>query len=110
MAVLGRDDFLSKIKGRLGEELSDEDIAFMEDMTDTYDNFDSRIKENGDWKAKYEENDKAWREKYIERFTGATDSGTDFVENPSGADTDEAEETEYIGMLSYEDLFKEGVN
>ena len=106
MAVLERDDFLARIKGRLGDELSDEDISLMEDMTDTFDDFDSRLKENGNWKSKYEENDKAWRKKYIDRFTGATDSDVDFTENPSGADTNESEETEYIGMMSYEDLFK----
>lgn len=106
MAVLNRDDYLSKIRGRLGDELTDDDIQLMEDMTDTFDDFDNRIKENGDWKSKYEENDRAWRQKYIDRFTGATDSGVDFVENPSGAETDEVAEDEYIGMLSYDDLFK----
>lgn len=101
MAVLNRDEYLNRIRTRLGEELTDEDISLMEDMTDTFDYFNTKLNDSTDWESKYEENDKAWRQKYIDRFTGV-----DSDENPSGGKTDEKEEEEYLGMLSYDDLFK----
>lgn len=106
MAVLNRDEYLNRIRTRLGEELTDDDIALMEDMIDTFDDFNTKLTDSTDWKSKYEENDKAWRQKYIDRFTGASETGVDFVENPSGSNTNEKEEDEYLGMLSYDDLFK----
>ena len=35
MAVLSKEDFLSRINERIGEDNSDEAIEFMEDMSDT---------------------------------------------------------------------------
>lgn len=104
MAVLNRDDYMSRIRGRLGDDLTDDDMAFMEDMTDTFDDHESRISGAGDWQARYTE----LRQKYIDRFTSASDSGVDFVENPSGADTNEETDDEYTGPMSYEELFKGG--
>lgn len=68
MAVLSREDFLANIQGRIGEDNSDEAMKFIEDMTDTFDDLSSKIGDKEDWKAKYEENDKSWREKYKARF------------------------------------------
>lgn len=64
--VLNREDFLKRIKEKIGDDTSDESISFVEDMTDTFDSFST--KETEDWKKKYEENDRDWREKYTKRF------------------------------------------
>lgn len=64
--VLNREDYLKRIKEKIGDDTSDESISFVEDMTDTFDSFST--KETEDWKKKYEENDKEWREKYTKRF------------------------------------------
>lgn len=64
--VLNREDFLKRIKEKIGDDTSDESISFIEDMTDTFDSFST--KESKDWKKKYEENDRDWREKYTKRF------------------------------------------
>lgn len=64
--VLNREDFLKRIKEKIGDDTSDESISFIEDMTDTFDSFST--KETEDWKKKYEENDRDWREKYTKRF------------------------------------------
>lgn len=64
--ILNRDDFLKRIKEKIGDDTSDESISFVEDMTDTFDSFST--KETEDWKKKYEENDMNWREKYTKRF------------------------------------------
>ncbi len=103
MAVLNRDDYLNRIKGRLGEELSDEDIGFLEDMTDTYDDIYNRVNDTEDWKARYEENDANWRKKYVERFNGGDSL---FIEKPDST-TVVDEEPEYKeSPMNYEDLFK----
>ena len=69
MAVKTRDEILSEVKARLGEQNDDETIAFLEDITDTLTDLETKAKGDGtDWKTKYEENDAKWREKYAERF------------------------------------------
>ena len=37
MAVLTREDYRARVNARVGENASDEDLSFLEDMTDTYD-------------------------------------------------------------------------
>lgn len=64
--VLNREDFLKRIKEKIGDDTSDESISFIEDMTDTFDSFST--KETEDWEKKYKENDREWREKYTKRF------------------------------------------
>ena len=69
MAVKTREEILESLKTRLGENPDDESISFLEDVTDTLDNFKKRANGDGtDWKSKYEENDVNWRKKYTERF------------------------------------------
>ena len=69
MAVKTREEILAELKGRVGEQTDDETIAFLEDVTDTLSDLETRAKGDGtDWKAKYEENDAEWRKKYTERF------------------------------------------
>ena len=52
MAVRSKDEILATIKDRIGEDTSDEAIALIEDINDTYDDLDARISEAGDWKRK----------------------------------------------------------
>lgn len=73
MSVLNKEEFISRITAQLGDDNSDEALAFMEDMSDTFDDMSSRLSDSTDWKAKYEENDKAWRDRYRERFASAVD-------------------------------------
>lgn len=69
MAVKTREEILESFKTILGENPDDESISFLEDVTDTLDDFEKRANGDGtDWKSKYEENDASWRKKYTERF------------------------------------------
>lgn len=102
MAVLSREDFLSSIKGRVGEDTSDEAMKFIEDMTDTFDDYANRVVDKEDWKTKYEENDKAWREKYKSRFFSSDSTTPSDVKDEQEEDVvDDGEET------TFEDLFEE---
>lgn len=79
--VKTKDEILEAIKSRIGEDNSDETIAFLEDITDTLNDYEDKTKTDTDWKAKYEENDKEWRKRYTDRFfnndNGNGDNGSD---------------------------------
>ena len=102
MSVRTKEDLLSIIKERIGDGTSDDDISLIEDINDTYDDLDTRVKEAGDWKAKYEENDASWRNKYKERFfTKEVKEDAEVSDEMDKADEGTHE------SLKFEDLFKE---
>lgn len=69
MAVKTREEILEELKVRVGEQTDDDTISFLEDVTDTLTDLETKAKGDGtDWKTKYEENDAEWRKKYTERF------------------------------------------
>lgn len=92
MAKLSKDELIEKVKKYVGDRTDDETIEILEDISDSIDSSDA-----DEWKQKYEENDKMWRDKYISRF---------FEKNEDELDTPtehEEEETEY---KYYDDLFE----
>lgn len=96
MAIKTRDELIAQISARIGEDTSDEAIALIEDVTDTFDDLSGRANGDGtDWKAEYERNDKEWREKYVARFSSTSDDKDDKVDDKGG------NEKEY----TYENLF-----
>lgn len=62
MAVRTRDELLESIRNIVPDVTSDSAITLIEDVTDTFADRDV------DWKARYETNDKEWRERYTSRF------------------------------------------
>lgn len=69
MAVKSRDKILESIRARVGEQNDDETISFLEDVSDTLTDLETRAQGDGeDWKTRYEENDAKWRKRYTERF------------------------------------------
>jgi hypothetical protein len=58
-----RDEFMGAIRSIIGENNSDEALAFVENMADTYDAMTST-----DWEARYAQLDTEWREKFKQRF------------------------------------------
>lgn len=95
MAIKTKAELLELVKARIGDDTSDEALAIIEDLTDTLDDYETRIADSGDWKARYEQNDADWRKKYKERFFAPT-------EEPE--EIDEPEEVEE--KRTFEDLFK----
>lgn len=73
MSVLSKDEFMARLKARIGDDTSDESIADLEDFADTWADWEQRYAaaNDGDWKTKYEENDRQWRDKYTKRFFSA---------------------------------------
>lgn len=95
MAKLSKDKLIEKVKKYIGDRTDDETIEIIEDITDTFDSSDV-----DEWKQKYEENDKMWRDKYVSRFFNKEEEHVTPTEH-------EEEEKEYN---SYEDLFKKEDN
>lgn len=92
MAKLSKDELIEKVKKYVGDRTDDETIEIIEDISDSIDSSDA-----DEWKQKYEENDKMWRDKYISRFLEKKE------DEPDNSTEHEEEEKEYS---SFEDLFK----
>lgn len=99
MAVRNKEEILDAIKTRVGEQTDDETISFLEDVSDTFTDLETRANGGGeDWKTKYEENDKSWRERYTSRF---------FSKEPEPEPNPEPEPEPEV-KKTFSDLFKEG--
>lgn len=72
MAVKTRDEIMEAIRKRIGEDTSDEAISLLEDVTDTFADYETKVADKTDWKTKYDEVDASWRKKYMDRFSGKT--------------------------------------
>lgn len=98
MAIRSISDLTEAFNSMFAEEdlNTDDKIGFIEDLTDTV----NAGSENLNWKEKYENNDKEWREKYRRRFmTGEDDSSTPNIE------TIEDDETKRAATIKISDLF-----
>lgn len=66
--VKTKEEILEAIKTKIGDSTEDADLSLLEDLSDTFDDYKDKVDKAGDWKTKYEENDKAWKQKYRDRF------------------------------------------
>lgn len=106
MSVLEREKFFEAVQNRIGEDTSDEAIAFIEDMTDTYNDLETRAAGDGvDWKQRYDELDEKWKKKYAHRFF----SGGGMMRTALREETEEETTDDVPGeKITYKDLFEEG--
>lgn len=93
MAKLSKDELIEKVRKYVGDRTDDETIEIIEDISDSIDSSDA-----DEWKQKFEENDKMWRDKYISRF---------FEKKEDELDTPTEHEEEEKEYNSFEDLFEE---
>lgn len=97
MAIKSREDLLKSLNILIGDNSTDENLAILEDVTDTLKDYESKTADQTDWKTKYEQNDADWRKKYRERFT----SGEEIKE-------EQEEDVEKDSKpLTFDSLFKE---
>lgn len=89
MAKLSKEDFLAAVKSIVGERTDDEALAFLENMSDTYNELSGNSGE--DWEAKYKENDNQWRERYRARFFSGVQPGDDEFMQKQNATKEPAE-------------------
>ena len=97
MAVLKREEIIAKISASYGDDNSDDAIALIEDITDTFDALETKANGDGkDWKAEAQRIDKEWREKYVSRFSKGSSNEDDNI------DTNVDDKPDY----SFEKLFR----
>ena len=97
MAIKTREELLKSLNTLIGDNSTDENLAILEDVTDTLKDYESKTADQTDWKTKYEQNDADWRKKYRDRFT----SGEEIKE-------EQEEDVEKDSkQLTFDSLFKE---
>lgn len=104
MSVLSKEEFNNKLKGLIGDNTDDASLEIIEDFNDTFDSLTTSASDTEDWKSKYEENDKMWREKYKSRFfeTGTPSTSSGEIKDDQFDDVDDDGEKK-----TYADLFEE---
>lgn len=105
MAVLGRDDLFNKLQDVLGKDNSEGAISLIEDVTDTYNAMAEDANNSTDWKAKYDELDAQWREKYKRRFFNGPPGQRTVIDR--GPSEEDFEQHSHAESVSISDLFTE---
>lgn len=100
MAVRTINEILESVKTRVGDSTEDADIEFIEDVSDTLNDLSSKASRQEDWKTKYEENDRTWREKYKERFFSSEENEKAELEDNKDIEMKDDK------LKTFEDLFK----
>ncbi len=97
MAVLTKDKIIANLTAKLGDDVSDEALALIADVSDTIDDYEAKTRDQTNYKEKYENNDKEWRQKFRDRFKEPV------KEDPPGNPPPEEDDKN----LTYDKLFKE---
>lgn len=103
MAVRTRDEILAAIRTRLGEDTSDDALAIIEDVDDTFKDYETRMSE--DWKSKYDELDAEWRKRYRDRFFQKNENEETTPEKVVEDNEDDLKEESEV--KSFDELFDE---
>lgn len=103
MAVRTKEEIMQMIRDRVGENTDDETIKFVEDVSDTLDDYDSKTGTAADWEKRYNDNDAEWRKRYTERFFSPAPAG----DTGTSPDPDPEDPAGHEAPKTYEDLFVE---
>lgn len=100
--VKSKEEIIAAITAKIGTDPSDDTVSIIEDVTDTLTDYETKLSDPTDWKAKYEQNDAEWRQKYVERFSNPN------VTTPQAAKDAQKENVLDDGTpRSFDVLFKE---
>lgn len=91
--IVSKDELLKAAQTMIGDRTDDDALLFLDNFNDTLDAYADQM----NWREKYEENDRMWRERYRDRFFG--DNVESDIENEEQDDDDKE--------LTYEKLFEE---
>lgn len=94
--ILNSEQFTARLRERFGESETDDDISFVEDMTDTYNSLASN--DQSDRITQLENELSEQKKKYRDRFFSGTVSAEEVQEKP---------DEEKPKPLRFEDLFTE---
>lgn len=103
MAVRTRDEILAAIRSRLGDDTSDDALTIIEDIDDTFKDYETRTGE--DWKSKYDELDAQWRKRYRDRFFQKADNEETTPEDVNGDNEEDLKDESEV--KDFDELFTE---
>lgn len=98
MAIRTFDEFSERLREYVGDRDDDASLEIIEDFSDSRTEWEPKE----DWKSKYDELDRSWRERYKKRFYSAEDRDTPDARGPMRTDEEVIEE-----KRSFDELFKE---
>lgn len=94
MSIINREQYMQNLQNLIGERDDEETLSMLADMTDTFDDMETRTSDSKEWEDKYNN----LKQEYKERFFTQDSSNNSIIDEPD----DEPEQ-----KLTYEDLFKE---
>ncbi len=102
-----KDELLANLKKVIGENTSDDAVALIEDITDTFDgstgsSSDEDKKKIEELEQKLKDNDDMWRKKYTDRFFNPDPTKTKTEDEDDGSDDGKEEDEE---PTTFEELF-----
>ena len=90
------------------DDTTDSTLSFIEDVSDTINDLESKASGEQNWKQKYEDNDKQWREKYKERFFSGAPAKKEEQEEEQEPEEKVPGYRDDGTPMSFKDLFKKG--
>lgn len=101
MAVLTKDELTKRMADKFGETEDENDISFMEDITDTFDDLqaNANVTQLKELQDKYSELQKRYRDRFFNTGSNDSEVNEDLLET-----TPDPEPT----ILKFDDLFKKG--
>lgn len=97
MAIKSITELIESARSIIGENTSDEALGFMDDLSDTMEDYNKKTEDSTNWHQKYDENDAMWRKRYADRFNG----------KPVEEEEDDSYELPDPPKKTYLDLFEE---
>lgn len=101
MAVRTKEEIMQMIRERVGENTDDDTIKFVEDVSDTLDDYDNKTGTAAEWEQRYNDNDAEWRKRYTERFFSAAPTG----DQNTSPDPDPEDPADHEAPKTYDELF-----
>ena len=97
MSILSRDEYFEAVHQMVGDDTSDDAITFLENMTDTYNDMESRSSgDSAEWERKLNALDESWKKRYRHRFFSGGGGNPD-VDSPEEKSAED---------ITVDDLFK----
>lgn len=101
--ILTREEFFSNLRKFTEDRTDDEALKFVEDMTDTYNDLETKVVDNGEtWKNKYDELNASWKKRYWERFFKG-----DGYSTPNEREKEEEQQEQIDEDITIDELFTE---
>lgn len=101
MSVRSKEELLTAVREVVGDE-NESLVGIIEDISDTIDDYTNKTKDTENWKEKYEQNDKEWRQKYTDRFFNKDTGDEPNIELDDGQKEEAKKPKTFADLFTYE--------